>query len=170
MREVERAGRPVGSGTDLDSLFEGLRQECAKPPAAPGFLAGFRARRETESASAGSGREVSASAGSGREVSASAGSGREGLERNDQAAPWRLLALRLAPAGALAAIVAMAMTLGMGISSTAPEAAVEAPDLVEYPDPFAAGMEEAGVASVGMSEDEAGYELVAVLYDPLGTR
>ena len=160
MREVERAGRPVGSGTDLDSLFEGLRQECAKPPAAPGFLAGFRARRETESASAGSGREVSASA----------GSGREGLERNDQAVPWRLLALRLAPAGALAAIVAMAMTLGMGISSTAPEAAVEAPDLVEYPDPFAAGMEEAGVASVGMSEDEAGYELVAVLYDPLGTR
>ena len=81
-----------------------------------------------------------------------------------------MLALRLAPAGALAAIVAMAMTLGMGISSTAPEAAVEAPDLVEYPDPFAAGMEEAGVASVGMSEDEAGYELVAVLYDPLGTR
>ena len=160
MREVERAGRPVESGADLDSLFEGLREECARPPAAPGFLAGFRARRETESASAGSGREVSASA----------GSGREGLERNDQAAPWRLLALRLAPAGALAAIVAMAMTLGMGISSTAPEAAVEAPDLVEYPDPFAAGMEEAGVASVGMSEDEAGYELVAVLYDPLGTR
>ena len=160
MREVERAGRPVESGADLDSLFEGLREECARPPAAPGFLAGFRARRDTESASAGSGREVSASA----------GSGREGLERNDQAAPWRLLALRLAPAGALAAIVAMAMTLGMGISSTAPEAAVEAPDLVEYPDPFAAGMEEAGVASVGMSEDEAGYELVAVLYDPLGTR
>ncbi|MCE2557591.1 MAG: hypothetical protein J4F98_02955 [Acidobacteria bacterium] len=150
MREVERAGRPVESGADLDSLFEGLREECARPPAAPGFLAGFRARRDTESASAGSGRE--------------------GLERNDQAAPWRLLALRLAPAGALAAIVAMAMTLGMGNSSTAPEAAVEAPDLVEYPDPFAAGMEEAGVASVGMSDDEAGYELVAVLYDPLGTR
>lgn len=150
MREVERAGRPVESGTDLDSWFEGLRQECAKPPAAPGFLAGFRARRDAESASAGSGREW--------------------LERADQAAPWRLLALRLAPAGALAAIVAIAMTLGMGISSTAPEAAVEAPDLVEYPDPFAAGMEEAGVASVGMSDDAAGYELVAVLYDPLGTR
>ncbi|GEM_PF-1815113 len=140
MREVERAGRPVGSGADLDALFEGLRQECATPPAAPGFLAGFRARRDTW------------------------------LERNDQAAPWRLLALRLAPAGALAAIVAMAMTLSMGISSSAPEAAVEAPGLVEYPDPFAAGMEEAGVASVGMSDDEAGYELVAVLYDPLGTR
>jgi len=150
MRDVERAGRPVDSGTDLDSLFEGLRQECAKPPAAPGFLAGFRARRDAESASAGSGRE--------------------GLERADQAAPWRLLALRLAPAGALAAIVAMAMTLGIGVSSTAPEAAAEAPDLVEYPDPFAAGMEEAGVASVEMSDDEAGYELVAVLYDPLGTR
>ena len=140
MREVERARRPAQSGRGLASVFERLRQECANPPAAPGFLAGFRARRDTW------------------------------LERNDQAAPWRLLALRLAPAGALAAIVAMAMTLGMGNSSTAPEAAVEAPDLVEYPDPFAAGMEEAGVASVGMSDDEAGYELVAVLYDPLGTR
>lgn len=149
MREVERARRPAQSGRGLDSVFERLRQECANPPAAPGFLAGFRARRDAESASAGSGRE--------------------GLERADQAAPWRLLALRLAPAGALAAIVAMVMTLGMGISSTAPEAAVEAPDLVEYPDPFAAGMEEAGVASVGMSDDEAGYELVAALYDPLGT-
>ena len=159
MREVERARRPAQSGRGLDSVFERLRQECAKPPAAPGFLAGFRARRNAESASVGSGREESASA----------GSGREGLERADQAAPWRLLALRLAPAGALAAIVAMAMTLGMGTSSTAPEAAVEAPDLVEYPDPFAAGMEEAGVASVGMSDDEAGYELVAALYDPLGT-
>ncbi len=140
MRKVERAGRPVESGTNLDSLFEGLRQKCARPPAAPGFLAGFRARRDTW------------------------------LERNDQAAPWRLLALRLAPAGALAAIVAMAMTLGTGISSTAPEAAVEEPDLVEYPDPFAAGLEEAGVATVGISDGEAGYELVAVLYDPLGTR
>ena len=159
MREAERARRPAQSGRGVDSLFERLRQECAKPPAAPGFLAGFRARRDAESASVGSGREESASA----------GSGREGLERADQAAPWRLLALRLAPAGALAAIVAMAMTLGMGFSSTAPEAAVEAPDLVEYPDPFAAGMEEAGVASVGMSDDEAGYELVAALYDPLGT-
>ena len=157
MTDVERAARPVESGTDLDSWFEGLRQECAKPPAAPGFLAGFRVRRDTESASAGSGRE--------------------GLERNDQAERWRLLALRLAPAGALAATVAIAITLGAGLSSTEPrfrqpsrKGAVEAPEIVDYPDPFAAGMEEAGVASVGMSDDEAGYELVAVLYDPLGTR
>ena len=79
MREEKRSSRPEEAGGKLDALFDGLREECAAPPAAHGFLAGFRARREAW------------------------------LERADQAAPWRLLALRLSPVGALAAGAALVM-------------------------------------------------------------
>lgn len=136
------------SGAGIDSMFAGLREECAAAPAAPGFLAAFRARRDAW------------------------------LERADQAAPWRLLALRLSPAGGLAAVAALVVTLGAGAPPTAPEAAPEAareavPEAAlaaEYPDPFEAGLEEAGVATVAMNADDAGYELLAVLYEPVGTR
>ena len=140
MREEKRSSRPEEAGGKLDALFDGLREECAAPPAAPGFLAGFRARREAW------------------------------LERADQAAPWRLLALRLSPVGALAAGAALVMTLGGGAPATSPETVPEAPVTAEYADPFVAGLEEAGVATVAMNADDAGYELLAVLYDPMGTR
>lgn len=136
----EEKNRPEEAGRPLDALFDALRQECAAPPAAPGFLAGFRARRDAW------------------------------LERRDQAAPWRLLALRLSPVGALAAGAALVMTLGSGTQPMASETIPEAPVTAEYPDPFGAGLEEAGVATVAMSDDDAGYELLAVLYEPLGTR
>ncbi len=140
MREEKRSSRPEEARGKLDALFVGLREECAAPPAAPGFLAGFRARREAW------------------------------LERADQAAPWRLLALRLSPVGALAAGAALVMTLGGGAPAMSPETVPEAPVTAEYPDPFVAGLEEAGVASLAMNDDDAGYELLAVLYEPMGTR
>jgi len=140
MREEKKSSRPDGAGGEFDALFEGLREECAAPPAAPGFLAGFRARREAW------------------------------LERAEQAAPWRLLALRLSPVGALAAGAALVMTLGGGTQPTAPETVPETPVAAEYPDPFVAGLEEAGVATLAMNDDDAGYELLAVLYAPMGTR
>ncbi|MCY3592220.1 MAG: hypothetical protein OXH32_11400 [Acidobacteria bacterium] len=139
MREEKRSSRP-GEAEKVDPLFEGLREECAAPPAAPGFLAGFRGRRDAW------------------------------LERQDQAAPWRLLALRLSPVGALAAGAALVMTLVSGTQPMAPETVQEDPVTAEYPDPFVAGLEEAGVATVAMSDDDAGYELLAVLYEPMGTR
>lgn len=140
MREERRSSRLDEAGGKLDTLFQGLREECAAPPTAPGFLAGFRARRDAW------------------------------LERTDQAAAWRLLALRLSPVGALAAGAALVMTLGVGTQPTAPEIVPEAPVTAEYPDPFVAGLEEAGVATVAMNDDDAGYELLAVLYEPMGTR
>lgn len=140
MREEKRSSRPEEAGGKLDALFDGLREECAAPPPAPGFLAGFRARREAW------------------------------LERADQAAPWRLLALRLSPVGALAAGAALVMTLGGGAPAMSPETVPEAPAAAEYPDPFVAGLEEAGVATVAMNADDVGYELLAVLYEPMGTR
>ncbi len=140
MREEKRSSRPDEAGGRLDTLFEALREECASPPPAPGFLAGFRA-------------------------------GRDGwLERADQAAVWRLLALRLSPVGALAAGAALVMTLSSGTQPMAPETAPVASDTAEYADPFVAGLEEAGVATVAVSDDDAGYELLAVLYEPMGTR
>ena len=42
----EEKSRPEEAGRQLDALFDELRQECAAPPAAPGFLAGFMARRD----------------------------------------------------------------------------------------------------------------------------
>ncbi|MCY3932491.1 MAG: hypothetical protein OXH70_12295 [Acidobacteria bacterium] len=140
MREEKRSRRPEEGGGKLDALFDALREECAAPPAARGFLAGFRARREAW------------------------------LKRTDQAAPWRLLALRLSPVGALAAGAALVMTLGGGTQPTAPETVPETPVAAEYPDPFVAGLEEAGVATLAMNDDDAGYELLAVLYEPMGTR
>ena len=139
MREEKRSSRPEEAGGKLDALFAGLCEECAAPPRAPGFLAGFRARREAW------------------------------LERTDQAAPWRLLALRLSPVGALAAGAALVMTLGGGAPAMSPETGPEQSVAAEYPDPFAAGLEEAGVAIAAMTDDDAGYELVAVLYEPMGT-
>ncbi len=125
---------------DVDALLAELREECAAPPAAPGFVAGFRARRDAW------------------------------LERAGRAAPWRPLALRLAPAGALAAVAALVVTLGSGTPRMAPENPAAAPEAAEYADPFAAGLEEAGVATVATLDDEAGYELLAVLYEPMGGR
>ncbi|MXX77300.1 MAG: hypothetical protein F4210_04430 [Holophagales bacterium] len=139
MREEKRSSRP-GEAGKLDALFDALREECAAPPAAPGFLAGFRARRDAW------------------------------LERQDQAAPWRLLALRLSPVGALAAGAALVMTLNSGAQPIASETVPETSATAEYPDPFVAGLEEAGVATVAMNDDDAGYELLAVLYEPMGTR
>lgn len=139
-REEKRSSRPDEAGGRLETLFEGLREECAAPPSAPGFLAGFRARRDAW------------------------------LERQDQAAPWRLLALRLSPVGALAAGAALVMTLGSGTQPLAPETVQGDPVTAEYPDPFVAGLEEAGVATVAMNDDDDGYELLAVLYEPMGTR
>ena len=140
MREEKRSSRPDEAGGSLDTLFEALREECAAPPPAPGFLAGFRARRDAW------------------------------LERADQAATWRLLALRLSPVGARAAGAALVMTLGSATQPMAPETALAFPVTAEYPDPFVAGLEEAGVATVAMTDDDAGYELLAVLYEPMGTR
>lgn len=140
MREEKKRSRPDEAGGRLDTLFETLREECAAPPAAPGFVAGFRARRDAW------------------------------LERTGQAATWRLLALRLSPVGALAAVAALVMTLSSGTQPMAPEAVPEAPVTAEYPDPFVAGLEEAGVAAVAMNDDDDGYELLAVLYEPMGTR
>lgn len=140
MREEKRSSRPEEAGGRLDSLFDALREECAAPPPAPGFVAGFRARRDAW------------------------------LERTDHAAAWRLLALRLSPVGALAAGAALVMTLSSGSQPMAPETGLEAPVTAEYPDPFVAGLEEAGVATVAVSDDDAGYELLAVLYEPMGTR
>ena len=139
MREEEKTRRPAGAGDGLDTLFEALREECAAPPVAPGFLAGFRARRDAW------------------------------LERGLPDAAWRLLALRLAPAGGLAAAAAIVLTVGMGAS---PEPEIDLPDpaVAEYEDPLAAGLEQAGVATVALNDEEAGYELLAVLYEPLGTR
>lgn len=139
-REEKGSSRPDEAGGKLDTLFEGLREECAAAPPAPGFLAGFRVRRDAW------------------------------LERTDQAAAWRLLALRLSPVGALAAAAALVMTLSSGTQPLAPETEPEAPMTAEYPDPFGAGLEEAGVATVAMNDDDAGYELLAVLYEPMGTR
>ena len=132
--------RPEAAGERLAGAFEALREECSVPPAAPGFLAGFRARRDTW-------RELGA-----------------------QTAAWRILTLRLAPAGGLAAIAAMVLTVGLDSSPTAPETAASDPAVLDYEDPLAAGLEEAGVATMAMSGDEPGYELLAVLYEPLGTR
>lgn len=136
----EEKSRPGEAGGELGTLFDALREECAAPPAAPGFLAGFRARRDAW------------------------------LERTDQAAPWRLLALRLSPVGALAAGAALVMMISSGTQPMAQGTVAEAPSTAEYPDPFVAGLEEAGVATVAMSDDDAGYELLAVLYEPMGTR
>ena len=105
------------------------------PPPAPGFLAGFRARRDAW------------------------------MDRGTQTAAWRLLALRLAPAGALAALAAVAFTVGM----ESPEPETPEPPVAEYEDPFAASLEDAGVATATLAGDE-GYELLAVLYEPLGSR
>lgn len=140
MREEKRPSPPEEARGEFGALFRALREECAAPPPAPGFLAGFRARREAW------------------------------LERADHAAPWRLLALRLSPVGALAAGAALVMTLGGGAPAMSPETVPEAPATAEYPDPFVAGLEEAGVASLAMNDDDAGYELLAVLYEPMGTR
>lgn len=140
MREERRSSRPDGAGGRLETLFEGLREECAAPPSAPGFLAGFRARRDAW------------------------------RERTDHAATWRLLALRLSPVGALAAGAALVMTISSDTRPPAPETVPEAPVTAEYPDPFVAGLEEAGLASVAMNDEDAGYELLAVLYEPMGTR
>lgn len=140
MRDERKSSRPYEAAGELDTLFEGLREECAAVPSAPGFLAGFRARRDAW------------------------------LERTDQAAAWRLLALRLSPVGALAAGAALVMTLSSGTQPMAPETVPEVPVTAEYPDPFVAGLEEAGVATVAMNDDDAGYELLAVLYEPMGTR
>lgn len=139
MREEEKARRPAGTGDGLDTLFEALREECAAPPGAPGFLAGFRARRDAW------------------------------LERGVPDGAWRLLALRLAPAGGLAAAAAIVLTVGMG-TSPEPEIDLPEPTVAEYEDPLAAGLEQAGVATVAVNDEEAGYELLAVLYEPLGTR
>lgn len=108
------------------------------PPAAPGFLAGFRARRDAWN------------------------------DRGGQMAVWRLLTLRLAPVGAFAALAAMAFTVGMG----APPAEMPDAPVAEYEDPFSVGLDDAGVATATMADedDEAGYELLAVLYEPLGAR
>ena len=135
----DSSSRPVEAGEAADALFGSLREECGAPPEAPDFLAGFRARREVW------------------------------LERRDQAAPWRSLALRLAPAGALAAVAALAITLGAGAPTAPEETRAEAPPITEVPDPFTAGLEEAGVVTLAMGEEEAGFELLAVLYDPTGT-
>ena len=133
MQVEDRTGR-------LEASLDALREECSVPPEAPGFLAGFRARRDAW------------------------------RERGAQAAAWRILALRLAPAGGLAAIAAMVLTVGLDSSPTAPETAASDPTVFDYEDPLAVGLEEAGVATVAMSSDEPGYELLAVLYEPLGTR
>lgn len=138
-REEKTSSRPDEAGRKLDTLFGALREECAAPPAAPGFLAAFRARRDAW------------------------------LERTDQAAPWRLLALRLSPVGALAAAAALVVTFSAGTQPMVPDPVPEAPATAEYPDPFVAGLEEAGVATVAMNDDDAGYELLAVLYEPMGT-
>lgn len=140
MREERTSSRPDEAGRRLGTLFEGLREQCAAPPPAPGFLAGFRTRRDAW------------------------------LERTDQAATWRLLALRLSPVGALAAGAALVMTLSSGTQPMAQDTVPEAAVTAEYPDPFVAGLEEAGVATVAMTDDDAGYELLAVLYEPMGTR
>ncbi len=124
----------------IDALFAALREECAAAPPRPDFLAEFRTRRDVW------------------------------LTRADQAAPWRPLALRLSPIGALAAGAALVLTLGSGARPMARETAPEVPETAEYADPLAAGLEEAGVATVAMNDDDAGYELLAVLYDPMGTR
>ncbi len=134
------AGRSGAWEERLEAEFEALREECGAPPEAPGFLAGFRARRDAW------------------------------IDRGAQAAAWRLLALRLAPAGALAAVVLVAMAPGFDTSGTDPAAVAEDPPVTEYPDPFAAGLAEAGVATLALSDDAAAaYELVAALYEPLET-
>ena len=144
MGEETRSSRPGEAGSRLDAMFEVLREECAAQPSAPGFLAGFRARRDAW------------------------------LERSDPAAAWRLLALRLSPVGALAAGAALFLTLDAASRPVSPEAPPEALPEVEtaadYPDPFVAGLEEAGVTTLAMTDDDAGYELLAVLYEPPGTR
>ncbi len=144
----------------LEELLGELREECGAPPEAPGFLAGFRVRRDTW------------------------------IERGARTAAWRRLALRLAPAGALATVVLAVMALGLetsGLETSSTDPAAVAEDSAvteyqgaeysgaeysdaEYPDPFAAGLEEAGVAPLTPNDDEAAYELVAVLYEPPGTR
>ena len=129
MQVEDRTGR-------LEASLEALREECSVPPEAPGFLAGFRARRE----------------------------------RGAQAAAWRILALRLAPVGGLAAIAAMVLTVVLAPTPPMAETAASDPTVLDYEDPLAVGLEEAGVATVAMSSDEPGYELLAVLYEPLGTR
>ena len=129
MQVEDRTGR-------LEASLDALREECSVPPEAPGFLAGFRARRE----------------------------------RGAQAAAWRILALRLAPVGGLAAIAAMVLTVVLAPTPPMAETAASDPTVFDYEDPLAVGLEEAGVATVAMSSDEPGYELLAVLYEPLGTR
>ena len=132
----EAAGkRPEAMGERLEAALEALREECSVPPAAPGFLARFRARRAAW------------------------------IDGGTQTAAWRLLALRLAPAGALAALAAIAFAVGF----ESPQAEAPAPPVAEYDDPFAAGLEEVGVATVAVADDD-GYEFLAVLYEPLGTR
>ena len=136
MRGKQRTRRLEAADERLEAAFGTLREECSEPPPAPGFLAGFRARRD------------------------------DWLERGAQAAVWRVLALRLAPAGALAALVAVALAPGVASAPAPSDAATAEQAAVEYEDPFATGLEEVGVAAAAMTDDEAGYELVAVLYEP----
>ncbi len=106
----------------------------------PGFLAGFRARRDAWQ------------------------------ERVTEAASWRWLALRLAPLSAVAAAAALVLVLPGGrVPPPPPVAGAAAPAVPEVPDPFAAGPEEVGVATLAMSGDAADHELLAVLYEPIGT-
>lgn len=142
--KVAKAQERPAAGDGLETLFEAFRQECAAPPAAPGFLAGFRGRRDAW------------------------------LERSvplGTAAAWRLLALRLAPAGGLMAAAAITLTLGVyspGIDAS-PEVDPDDPALAAYEDPLEAGLEQAGVATVAMNGEDPGYDLLAVLYEPLET-
>lgn len=135
----DRTGRPEAARERLEAGLVILREECGAPPGAPGFLAGFRARRDAW------------------------------LGRGAHTAAWRLLALRLAPAAALAAVVLAAAALQFETSPTDP-AVAEEPSAADYPDPFAAGLEEAGVTTVLATDDETAYELVAALYEPAGIR
>lgn len=135
----DRTGRPEAAEERLETALLMLREECGAPPGASGFLAGFRARRDAW------------------------------IDRGAHTAAWRLLALRLAPAAALAAVVMAAVALEFETSTTDPAAAA-VPSDADYPDPFAAGLEEAGVATVLAADDEVAYELVAALYEPAGTR
>ncbi len=131
-----------GAGDRLEAIFKQLREECMHAPADPGFVARFRARRERW---------------------------RQGAV---QGAPWRALALRVLPAGALAAVAALVMTLGAGSRAAEPEPAASVPASMAFDtavdDPFAAVLEETGVASLAMVTDDAGFELLTVLYEPQG--
>ncbi len=117
----------------------GLRMfglECAAPPTAPDFLAGFRRRRD------------------------------EWRQRGVQAAAWRRLALPLAPLGAVAAIVVLALGIGVGGARQRDGVGITEETLAGYRDPLAVGFEEAGARPMVVDAEEPGFELVAALYLP----